>query len=80
MVAISNITSKQVSTEKPGTAGIVAQFTNEQIGSKLLAMGILPGSRLEVVREAPFGGGLVVKVDNNYLALRKQEAACILLK
>jgi len=80
VVAISKITSKQVSTEKPGMAGIVAQFTNEQIGSKLLAMGILPGSRLEVVREAPFGGGLVVKVDNNYLALRKQEAACILLK
>ncbi len=80
MVAISNITSKQASIVKVGMAGIVAQFTNEQIGSKLLAMGILPGSRLEVVREAPFGGGIVVKVDNNYLALRKQEAACILLK
>lgn len=80
MVAISKITSRQVSSEKAGVVGIVAQFTNEQIGSKLLAMGILPGSRLEVVRKAPFGGGVVVKVDNNYLALRKQEAACILLK
>lgn len=69
-----------MSIQKSGVAGIVAQFANEQIGSKLLAMGILPGSWLEVVREAPFGGGVVIKVDNNYLALRKQEAACILLK
>lgn len=55
-------------------------FSNDQVGSKLLAMGVLPGSKIRVVREAPFGGGIVVKVDNNYLALRKQEAACILLK
>lgn len=76
MVAISNI-SKQVIISK---SGIVANFTNDQIGSKLLAMGVLPGSEIKIMQEAPFGGGVVVKVDNHYIALRKQEAACILLK
>lgn len=71
---------KQLSQMKPGIAGFVAQFTNEQIGCKLLTMGVFPGSRIEVIRVAPFGGGLFLKVDNNYLALRQQEAACILLR
>lgn len=45
-----------------------------------MAMGILPGSRIELVRKSPLGGGWFVKVDNTYIALRKQEAACIVLK
>lgn len=65
---------------KPGKSGTVAQFSDDQLGSKLLTMGVLPGSQVEIVREAPFGGGVVIKVDNNYLALRKQEVQCILLK
>jgi len=76
-VVATPITNQQVGPQK---TGIVAGFTNDQMGSKLLAMGVLPGSEITVIREAPFGGGIVVKVDNNYLALRKQEAACILLK
>ncbi len=71
---------KQLSQMKPGKAGFVAQFTNEQLGCKLLAMGVLPGSRVEIVREGAFGGSLYLKVDGNYLALRRQEAACILLR
>lgn len=70
----------QLSKVEPGKAGFIARFTNDQIGCKLLTMGVLPGSRVEVMRTAPFGGGLVVKVDSNYFALREQEAACILLK
>lgn len=71
---------KQLSQLKPGTAGFVAQISNEPIGCKLLAMGVFPGSRVELVRQAPFGGGVLVKVDSNYLALRQQEAACIVLR
>jgi len=71
---------KQLSQMKPGIPGFVAKFSNEQMGCKLLAMGVFPGSRVEIVRTAPFGGGYFLKVDNNYLALRQQEAACILLR
>lgn len=45
-----------------------------------MSMGVLPGSHVEVVRKAPFGGGCYVKVDNFYLALRREEAASVVLK
>ncbi len=43
-------------------------------------MGILPGSRVEVIRFAPFGGGCYVKADNLLIALRKEEATGIILR
>lgn len=58
----------------------VINFTNDLIGGKLMAMGILPGSRVAVVRKAPFGGGWYVRADGSYLALRKAEAASIIVK
>ena len=63
-----------------GTAGTVSHFNDSSIGSKLMAMGVLPGSQVRVVRKSPFGGGCYVKVDNFFLALRKEEADSIVLK
>jgi len=57
----------------------VVNFTDELIGGKLMAMGILPGSKITIVRKAPFGGSWYIKVDNFYLALRKIEAASIIV-
>ncbi|MBV6654030.1 MAG: ferrous iron transport protein A [Mameliella sp.] len=65
---------------KPGTKGEVSHFSNERVGSKLMAMGVLPGSQIEYIRKAPFGGGCYIKVDNFLLGLRKTEAASIVLK
>lgn len=45
-----------------------------------MSMGILPGSRVALVRRAPFGGGWYVKVDNIYIALRMDEASSVVLK
>lgn len=47
---------------------------------KLLAMGILPGTEIELIRKAPFGGGCYVKADNILVALREAEAKCIVLR
>lgn len=44
-----------------------------------MAMGVLPGSRIELRRRAPFGGGWYVKVDNLLLALRQCEVDSIVL-
>ncbi len=63
-----------------GRPGRIVQFADEQVGSKLMAMGILPGSRITVIRRAPFGGGYYVRVDNLVLALRKQEMENILCR
>jgi ferrous iron transport protein A len=45
-----------------------------------MAMGILPGTSIKVIRRAPFGGGCYVKADNMLLALRKDEACSIVLR
>ena len=79
MVASVNL-GKVLSAAMPGKGGLISHFLNEQVASKLMSMGILPGSRVELIRKSPLGGGWFVKVDNSYIALRKQEAACIVLK
>ena len=54
-------------------------FTNDQVASKLMAMGILPGNLLRVVRIAPMSGGYYLKVNGQNFALRKSEAASIVV-
>ncbi|MCB0589547.1 MAG: ferrous iron transport protein A [Phaeodactylibacter sp.] len=74
------ITNKQLSAARPGVEEVVSHYTNDSIGGKLMSMGILPGSRVALVRRAPFGGGWYVKVDNIYIALRMDEASSVVLK
>ncbi len=73
------VTSGKLTKEKKG-AGIVSHFCNERLAGKLMAMGVLPGSKLQLHRKAPFGGGWYVRVDNMLLALRQEEVDCIVLK
>jgi ferrous iron transport protein A len=55
-------------------------FSDPVLAGKLTAMGILPGSRIEMVRSAPFGKAYYIKADGIRLALREAEAASILLE
>lgn len=65
---------------KPGVKRIVEGFSDHYIGGKLLSMGILPGCKVEVVRKSPLGGSIYTKVNKSLVALRKEEAACIMLR
>jgi ferrous iron transport protein A len=65
---------------KEKTKATVVEFTDDVISSRLLSMGILPGSTIEVMRKAPLRGGFYIKFDNQRVALRTQEAACIEVK
>ena len=78
---VATVTSKrQLSAAKPGVEEVVSHYTNDSIGGKLMSMGILPGSRVALIRRAPFGGGWYVKVDNIFIALRIEEASSVVLK
>ena len=72
--------TQEFSKISAGLTVTVAGFTNDQLASKLMAMGILPGSQLMLVRKAPFGGAWYVAIDQQFIALRRQEAAAILVK
>jgi len=55
-------------------------FADPELACKLTAMGVLPGTRIELVRHAPFGSAYYIKVDGVRMALREEEAASILLE
>ncbi|MCS6928707.1 MAG: ferrous iron transport protein A [Saprospiraceae bacterium] len=50
------------------------------LASRLTAMGVLPGSLIEMVRCTPFGHTYYVKADGIRLALRREEAQSILVE
>ena len=55
-------------------------FSDPALAGKLTSMGLLPGSRIEMVRPAPFGKAYYIKADGVRMALREEEAASILLE
>ena len=52
-------------------------FTDDEIASKLLILGFLPGSSILLLRKSLFSGALYFKINNNRIALRKNEAKVI---
>lgn len=47
---------------------------------KLMAMGLTPHAVLEVIRHAPMGDPVQIRVRNTYLTLRKDEAVLLKLQ
>ncbi len=62
-----------------GFLGTIDQFTTDEMPVKLLEMGLLPGNDVLVKNRAPFHGPLHVQVSGYNLALRKEEAAFLLV-
>lgn len=69
--------SSQISN---GVSFEVNGFNDFELSQKLLLMGVLPGSKIKMIRKSPLGMTLYFKVDGNYLALRKSEAEAIIVK
>lgn len=55
-------------------------FDDSALACKLTSMGLLPGTRIEMIRKSPFGSAYYVKADGVRMALRQEEAASILLE
>ena len=58
-----------------GAAGQAAAF-----GLRLLEMGLVPGTRLRVVRRAPWGCPLQVELRGYHLSLRETEAQAVVVQ
>jgi len=60
---------------KPGKEGVVKRVSSGGVLKKrLLDMGIVPGCSLEVLRTAPLGDPVEVRIRGYNLSLRKEEA------
>jgi len=62
---------------RPGEIGKILGFETSAITDRLMEMGMLPGSEVQVVRLAPLGDPIDLKVRGYHLSIRKSEAALI---
>lgn len=62
-----------------GKVGVITQFLDEVIASRLMSMGVLLGSNVRVIRKAPFKGGIYLRVDGQNMIMREREAQTIIL-
>ncbi|MFM2267389.1 MAG: hypothetical protein RL757_830 [Bacteroidota bacterium] len=71
--------NKTLSELKEGEAAILSGFSDEYFAGKLLSMGVLPGSRVLLIRRLPNKGGIYVRVEAANFAFRDEEAKLILI-
>ncbi|HQO57601.1 MAG TPA: ferrous iron transport protein A [Candidatus Omnitrophota bacterium] len=72
---------KKISDLRPGVQGKIKKIEGpSNLRKKLLDMGIIPGSPFEVVKLAPLGDPIDVKIKGYHLSLRKAEAATVLVE
>ncbi|MDT0554261.1 MAG: ferrous iron transport protein A [Bacteroidetes bacterium MedPE-SWsnd-G1] len=66
-----------IATLRKGEKGIIQEFEIEAIPLKLVEMGCLPGSVVELVQFAPFNDPLYINIDGSYVSIRKETAVQI---
>ena len=68
-----------LSTAKSGDRCVVLEIASEpaELKSRLYSLGIIPGSILKLLRFAPLGDPIQVKVGGSFISIRKSEAAII---
>ncbi|MBW2524601.1 MAG: metal-dependent transcriptional regulator [Deltaproteobacteria bacterium] len=74
-------TTMSVYDLRPGQSGTVTHVNARgSIRQRLLDMGVLPDAAVELVRVAPAGNPIWIRLDGTQIALRKAEAEAVLVK
>ena len=61
----------------PGTTVRIDSVGDSQLKNRLMTMGLIPGTRVEVLRSAPLGDPIAVRLRSYNLALRRDDASQI---
>ena len=69
-----------LSVLNPGYRAIIHSIHDGPSYRRMLDMGLVPKTPLEVIRKAPFGDPIAILVRGFYLALRKAEASRIIVE
>lgn len=62
---------------KPGEVAIIAELQDDDLSTKLMEMGCLPGAQVRFNFKAPFGDPVCISVSGYELSLRVAEASTI---
>ncbi len=57
-----------------GQKGKITDFPVDELPLKLLEMGCLPDSEVELLQKAPFDDPLYLKINGSYVSIRKEMA------
>ena len=73
--------TRSLASLRPGEAGIVEGFVQvDDLALRLMQMGIIEGAEIEILRFAPAGDPIEIKVLGYALSLRGAEAANVLVR
>ena len=64
----------------PGEIGFIKYCNDKKYACKLLTLGLLPKSQVSIVRKAPIGGALYLKLNGHQVAVREKEANAIIVE
>ena len=60
---------------KPGSEGQIKRLSvRDKLGQRLMDMGVYPGLRLKVIRNAPLQDPMELELDGYFVSLRHDEA------
>lgn len=76
----SNSYIRKATDLKLGESSVIKEFENEKISAMFLEIGCLPKSPIRLIRKGPAGRTMYLRINGNAFALRKEEAAQIILK
>ncbi|KAB2813804.1 FeoA family protein [Phaeocystidibacter luteus] len=71
---------KSAADLRVGERGVIRELSLDELPVKLLEMGCLPGTELEVKHVAPFNGPIYFRMADYHLAIRRELARLILLE
>lgn len=74
---MSFITLNQIACRKSVR---IERIEESSCSARLTEMGFLPGNTTTVIRKSPFGSTLYVKLNTSHIALRKKEAAQVIIQ
>lgn len=63
-----------------GEEATVKEFADSSMACKLLTIGIIPDSRITMIRKSPFGGAYCLKLGDTFIAVREKEAKSIVIQ
>ena len=67
-------------TLKDSEAGMLVRIDSvgdSKLKNRLMTMGLIPGTRVEILRSAPMGDPIAIRLRSYNLAMRKDDAAQI---
>lgn len=62
---------------KPGMIVRIDALGESALKQRLMTMGLIPGTRVEILNSAPLGDPIALRLRSYNLAMRKDDAACV---